>query len=56
VKEVIDFVRQSGGLEYATKVMYDYRNQAFEILDTFEESEARTALKELVVYVTEREK
>jgi octaprenyl-diphosphate synthase len=56
VKEVIDFVHQSGGLEYATKVMYDYRNQAFEILDTFEDSEARTALKELVIYVTEREK
>ncbi|MFT4664308.1 MAG: octaprenyl-diphosphate synthase [Gammaproteobacteria bacterium] len=56
VMEVIQFVRDSGGLDYAMKAMYDYREQAFEILDTFEESEARTALRELVIYVTEREK
>ena len=56
VAEVIDFVRNSGGLEYAQKAMCDYRDSAFEILDTFEDNEARTALRALVNYVTERKK
>ena len=56
VKEVIDFVRSSGGLEYARKVMVDYRNEAFEILRTYPESDARTAMEDLVMYVTERKK
>jgi octaprenyl-diphosphate synthase len=56
VAEVIDFVRKSGGLAYAQKAMYDYRQQAFDILHTFPVSEARTSLEDLVNYVTEREK
>jgi octaprenyl-diphosphate synthase len=56
VAEVIDFVRNSGGLEYAQDAMYQYRAEAFEILDTFEKNEAREALRELVIYVTERKK
>jgi len=56
VGEVIEFVRKSGGLEYAQKAMYDYRNSAFEILDTFENNEARESLRALVNYVTERKK
>ncbi len=56
VKEVIEFVKQSDGLEYAKQAMYDYRSQAFEILHTFPESPARNSLEDLVMYVTEREK
>lgn len=56
VAEVIEFVRKSGGLEYAQKAMYEYRDSAFEILDTFEPSEIRTSLRDLVNYVTERKK
>ncbi|MFK7950296.1 MAG: polyprenyl synthetase family protein [Saprospiraceae bacterium] len=56
VAEVIEFVRKSGGLEYAQKAMYDYRKSAFEILDTFENNEARESLRALVNYVTERKK
>lgn len=56
VAEVIEFVRNSGGLEYAQKAMYDYRDSAFEILDTFENNEARESLRALVNYVTERKK
>lgn len=56
VAEVIEFVRKSGGLEYAQKAMYDYRDSAFEILDTFENNEARESLRALVNYVTERKK
>lgn len=56
VAEVIDFVKGSGGLEYATEVMYRYRNEAFEILDRFPNSEVRTALRDVITYVTERKK
>lgn len=56
IKEVINFVKQSGGLEYATKAMLDYRNKAFNLLHTFPKSPARDSLEELINYVTERRK
>jgi octaprenyl-diphosphate synthase len=56
VAEVIRFVRNSGGLAYAAERMYAFRQEAFDILDTAPSSAARTALRELVVYVTERKK
>ncbi len=56
VAEVINFVRNSGGLEYATKAMVQYKKEAFDILETFPASEAKTALRDLVTFVTERTK
>ena len=56
VKEVIAFVHASGGLEYAKEIMYRYREEAFEILNDFPKTEARESLKNLVEFVTEREK
>lgn len=56
VREVIDFVRASGGLDYAREKMYTYRHKAFELLYTFPESPVRQALEELVTYVTDRKK
>jgi len=54
VREVIAFVRQSGGLEYGQQAMIDYRRQAFELLDQFPDGDARQALLDLVTYVTDR--
>ena len=54
VKEVIAFVKKSGGMEYATEKMMDYQKQAFQILDYFPESIYKTSLKDLVRYTTER--
>jgi len=56
VKEVIDFVVASGGLEYAQQAMYDYREQAFKLLHTLPFSPARESLEDLVIFVTERKK
>ncbi|MEO1257703.1 MAG: polyprenyl synthetase family protein [Bacteroidota bacterium] len=56
VKEVIEFVRQSGGIEYAKKAMEEYSQKAFDILNTFPPSPARQSLKDLVVFVTTRKK
>lgn len=54
VAEVIRFVEESGGMEYAREAMYRYQKEAFEELDKVPPSDARDSLKELVQFVTER--
>lgn len=56
VREVVDFVRASGGLEYARQVMVKYRDEAFAILREFPDNPARQSLEDLVMFVTERKK
>jgi octaprenyl-diphosphate synthase len=56
VDEVIAFVKQSGGIEYAEEVMRKYYKEAIDMLDTFEDSEYKTSLGQLVQYTIEREK
>lgn len=56
IKEVTQFVLNSNGIEYARNMMYQYRNEAFEILRSFPLSASRTSLEDLVNYVTERNK
>lgn len=56
VKEVINFVIETGGIEYAQKAMLDYKDKALAILKDFEQNEANKALAELVIYTTERKK
>ncbi len=56
VNEVIQFVLQSGGIEYATEKMHQYRDDALKLLEQFPENEARNSLKDLVLYTTERKK
>ncbi|KAA5537251.1 polyprenyl synthetase family protein [Taibaiella lutea] len=54
VNEVIDIVKKSGGIEYAHGKMMQYQKEAMDILYQFPESPSRTAMAELVQYVTER--
>ena len=56
IRQVIQFVHQSGGLDYARKVMLEYREKAFTILDQFPQSPARESLRDLVNFVVDREK
>jgi len=56
VAKVIDYVMASGGIEYAHDKMLTYRDEALEILHTFEEGEARNSLAGLVNYTIERKK
>ncbi|MNT48127.1 All-trans-nonaprenyl-diphosphate synthase (geranyl-diphosphate specific) [compost metagenome] len=56
VAEVIDFVRNSGGLAYATNKMLEYQQDAFRILEDFPDSEYKEGLLQLVTYTTERKK
>lgn len=54
VKELIEFVKNSGGLEYAITVMKDFQQKAKDILNEFPDSEARTSLHIMLDYVIER--
>ncbi len=56
VAEVIAFVKNSGGLEYARTAMEEYRKEAFELLHSFPDSPARQSLEELVSFVTDRKR
>jgi octaprenyl-diphosphate synthase len=56
VHEVIDFVKDSGGIEYAEGVMEKYFNEALEILQTFEDSAYKESLNNLVQYTILRNK
>lgn len=56
VNQVIDFVKKSGGLEYAQGVMDKYYQEAMDILEGFPDSDYKTSLKALVQYTIERQK
>jgi len=54
VAEVIDFVRNSGGMDYANTKMLEYQKEALAILETLPESASKTSLIDLVHFITER--
>jgi octaprenyl-diphosphate synthase len=56
VAEVIKFVKQSGGLEYATEAMKTLVEEAQNILNTFPETSFRQSLAGLVQFTIERSK
>lgn len=56
VKTVVDFVLKSGGIEYATKAMNEYKQKALLLLNDFEDSEAKKSLITLVNYSVDRKK
>jgi len=56
IAEIIRFVNNTGGLQYAESQMKIYQDEAFEILNTFPESESRRSLEQLVRFTTERNK
>lgn len=56
VKEVIDFVRKSGGIEYTVEKMNEYYRKSLEILETLPDNEARKSLAKLLEYTITRKK
>lgn len=54
VNEVINYVKLSGGIEYATQKMKEYQADAINMLDKYPSSPAKDAMIELVNYVIER--
>ncbi|GGI55772.1 polyprenyl synthetase family protein [Winogradskyella haliclonae] len=56
VKEVIDFVIEKGGLDYAEKKMIAFQKEALDLLTGYPESEFKASLILMVNYVIERKK
>jgi len=56
VKEVIQFVKDQGGLEYAERQMIHYKDAALELLSKYPDNEYKEALANLVTYVVDRKK
>jgi len=56
IAQIISFVKETGGLQYAESQMKIYQDEAFEILYTFPDSDSRRSLEQLVRYTTERNK
>jgi len=56
VKEVIAFVKQNGGLEYAVNKMKEYQVEALKMLQNYPDSEYKSSLELMVNYVIERKK
>lgn len=56
VNWIIQEVHKSGGIEYSTKKMQEYKVKALDILNSFPESKARASLQSLVEYTIDRKK
>jgi octaprenyl-diphosphate synthase len=56
IAEVIQFVYDHGGMEYAEIKMNQYRDKALAILDSYPNSDVKESLKEFVQYTTSRKK
>lgn len=54
IKEIIEFVRNNDGIEYATNVSKKFALEAKKSLGIFPETETKIALETLVDFVTER--
>ncbi|MFN3021286.1 polyprenyl synthetase family protein [Chryseobacterium sp. TY3] len=54
VRELVDYVKTSGGMDYAIKVMKDYQQKALNILSEFPDSEAKKSLQLMLDYVINR--
>lgn len=54
VKEVIEYVKEKDGLEYAVTKMLEFKDEALAILDNYPDSEYKSALTLMVNYVVDR--
>jgi octaprenyl-diphosphate synthase len=56
ISEVINFVIEYGGIDYAELKMNQYRDKALAILDSYSDSEVRESIRQFVHYTTARKK
>ncbi len=54
VKQVLEIVGKTGGIDYTIAKMHQYRNEALGILHSFPPSDIRDGLEDLVHFVTDR--
>lgn len=56
VQNIVNFVIENKGIEYAEQQMNNYHDKAIKILSDFHESEAKTSLIDLINYAVKRKK
>lgn len=56
IRKLIDFTKESGGIEYAQRAMYECREKAYRLLDEVEDSPIKTSLITYLDYVVDRNK
>lgn len=56
VKEVIAYVKEMGGLDYAVTKMIEFKDQALSLLEDYPNSDYKSALTLMVNYVVDRKK
>lgn len=54
VRWVIQTVRENGGMEYAIQKMNEYKNSSLQILEQFDNNEAKTAIQQLIEFTVNR--
>ncbi|NPA43009.1 MAG: polyprenyl synthetase family protein [Chlorobi bacterium] len=54
VQELIAFIKQKGGLDYAVQKMHAYKDEALRILERYPDNEAKESLKLMLDYVINR--
>lgn len=56
VRQVIDFIYKSGGIDYANKKMHEHLSKARTLMNHFDDNECKISLNQLLNFVTERKK
>lgn len=56
VREIIKLVKETGGLDYADKVMREYHQKALAMLEEFPQNAANDSLRNLIDFVISRKK
>lgn len=54
VAEVLAFVNRQKGIDYAREKMFELRSHAFEIINSFPDSDYRKSLHDLITFTTDR--
>ena len=56
IRTIVDFVKENGGMVFATEKMLEYKKKAEDVLQSYPDSEARNALQALIDFTVERNK
>lgn len=56
ITRLVEFTKQSGGIEYADKVMKEYQAKALSLLDNVSDSDVKTSLTTYLEYLVDRKK
>ncbi len=56
LEQITNFISQKKGIEYATKIMNDYKEKSLKIINQFPDSETKKAFILLITYITSRKK